>query len=641
MTGDQRSILLVILATIVLFLWGRWRHDVVAMAALLACAALGLVPAESAFSGFGHPAVITVACVLILSDGLSRSGAVDALARKILPASAGPYMAIAVLTGVAAVLSGFMNNVGALALVMPIGLRVASQLNIPPGRMLMPLAFGAVLGGITTLIGTPPNLIVAGFRENATGQSFSMFDFVPVGVPIAGIGVLFIALVGWRLVPNRKREGDRDFEIGAYLTEARVPEKCKAVGKTLREVEEALDAAGAQILALVRNDFRLDAPRGSLRIRPRDLLVIEAESGSLAQALAPLGLVLEEMKAPEPKRELDSKAEKAPVPTDSKPEEKEDEKNGEPKHDKQEEKKEKKEEAAAAARPIDDETVLMEFVVLPDSDLVGRSAREMRLRTEHGINLLAVSRQGRRSISRLRTYTLRGGDIVLLQASATALAEFGKETKCLPLAARDFNIPDRRRAILSGLLLALAVFVCAFGWAPPEIAFATGALLSVVLRTVSLRDLYTAVDWPVIVLLAALMPVATALETTGAGELVAHSMIDKVARGHPEIALLVVLVVTMLLSDIMNNAATAAIMCPIAVSIATQFGISPDAMLMAVAIGASCAFLTPIGHQNNTLILGPGGFRFGDYWRLGLPLEIITVVVGMPFLMWAWPLTAE
>lgn len=627
MTGDQRTILAVLVVTFGLFLWGRWRHDIVALAALIVCALLGLVPADETFSGFGHPAVVTVACVLILSDALSRSGAVDALARRLLPSTAGPYTTIAVLTTAAAVLSSFMNNVGALALLMPIGLRVANKIGLPPGRILMPLAFGSVLGGVTTLIGTPPNLIVSGIRENATGSPFAMFDFAPVGVPIATLGVIFIVVLGWRFVPVRKREGDREFEVGAYFTEVRVPEKSKAIGKSLREVEEALDEAGGQILSLVRNDFRLDAPRGNLRVRAKDLLVIEAEAGALPQALASLGLVLEEIARLEKKDAEDRRRKKE---GDGEATAEEAETSSDPKPAAEGEKPE---------RTPDDERVLAEFVILPRSELVGRSARDMRLRSEYGVNLVAVSRQGRRSVSRLRTIALRSGDVLLLQASPASLAEFARDSGCLPLADREFHVPDRRRAILSCALMALAVIASALGWAPAEISFASCALLSVLLRTTSLRDLYSAIDGSVIVLLAALIPVADALESTGAGKWIAHSLVDHVARGDPKIALAVVLIVTMVVSDIMNNAATAAIMCPIAMSIAANLGVDPDAMLMAVAIGASCAFLTPIGHQNNTLILGPGGFRFGDYWRLGLPLEILVVAISVPALLWAWPLT--
>jgi len=615
-TGDQGLILGVLLATVAMFLWGRWRHDMVAGGALLACVAAGLVPFAEAFTGFGHPAVVTVACVLVLSQGLQNSGVVDALARRVLPAAAGPTLTIAALTALAAVLSGFMNNVGALALLMPVALQVAVRQDLPPGRVLMPLAFGSILGGMTTLVGTPPNLIVSGFRAQTGAGTFVMFDFTPVGAAVAFAGVVFVALAGWRLVPARRRAGAEGFDTGAYLTEARVPEDSKAAGMALGNIEAALEEADAQVVGLVRNEMRLTAPSPGRVIRAGDILVIEAEATALATALSTLGLKLEEAKRVEPPEDRerggaaseDGRAAGASAPE---PEEK---------------------------PAPSDEIVLAELAVLPASALVGRSASDIRLRTRHGLNLLAVSRQGRRSITRLRTTSFNAGDVLLMQGPPEALSEFAATWGCVPLAERPLRIPDARQAVTAGLIMALAVGGAAFGLLPAAIAFAAGVLASMALRTVPPRSVYSAIDWPVIVLLAALIPVAGAMERTGAADLVARLLVEGVARGHPVVGLAVILVVTMTLSDLMNNAATAAVMCPVAIGTAVQLGVSADAFLMAVAIGASCAFLTPIGHQNNTLILGPGGFRFGDYWRLGLPLEILVVIVGVPMLLLVWPL---
>jgi di/tricarboxylate transporter len=597
MTGEQLLVLGVLLATIAMFLWGRWRHDMVAVAALLACVAAGLVSFQDAFAGFGHPAVVTVACVLVLSQGLQNSGVVDALARRVLPAAAGPTVTIAALTALAALLSGFMNNVGALALLMPVALQIAARQALPPGRVLMPLAFGSILGGMTTLVGTPPNLIVSGFRGQTSAGTFAMFDFTPVGLAVALAGVAFVALIGWRLVPARRLAGTEGFETGAYLTEARVPEDSKAAGMPLGSIEAALEEVDAQVIGLVRNEIRLTAPSPTRLVRAGDILVIEAEAKALANALSTLGLQLEEAKRVEP-------------PTDAAPEE---------------------------TATSSDEIILVELAVLPGSPLVGRSASDIRLRTRHGLNLLAVSRQGRRSITRLRTTAFSAGDVLLMQGAPDAVSEFAANWRCVPLAARPLRIPDTRQAVTAGLIMAVAVGVAAFGLLPAAIAFAAGVLASMALRTVPPRSVYDAVDWPVIVLLAALIPVAGAMERTGAADVIGRFLLEGIAQGHPVVGLAVILVVTMTLSDVMNNAATAAVMCPVAIGTAAQLGASADPYLMAVAIGASCAFLTPIGHQNNTLILGPGGFRFGDYWRLGLPLEILVLIVSIPMLLMVWP----
>jgi di/tricarboxylate transporter len=649
MSNAQLLILGILGATVALFLWGRWRHDMVAVAALLACVFTGLVPFGEAFAGFGHPAVITVACVLVLSQGLQNSGAVDILARAVLPAKAGPTLSIAALTALVALLSGFMNNVGALALLMPVAIQLASRLELPAGKVLMPLAFGSILGGMTTLIGTPPNLIVSGFRGQTSAGTFAMFDFMPVGMAVAATGVLLVVLVGGRLVPARKPAGMEGFETGAYLTEARVPEGAKATKMTLGEVEAALDETDAQVVGLVRNDVRVTAPNPGRLLRAGDVLVIEADADALSTALSSVGLELEEAKpeaaAPARRKERE-RGEDEEQGDDAAPDDGKGGRSAGAKRDgdaftqrnAEEAQRDKREEEEPDQSPPSDEIVLVELAVLPRSPLAGRSASDILLRTRYGINLLAISREGRRSTARLRTMRMQGGDVLLMQGPPEAIAGFASSNGCLPLAQRALRIPDKRMALTAGTIMLLAVGGAAFGLVPAAVSFAAGVLASMALRTVPPRSVYDAVDWPVVVLLAALIPVAGAMSATGTGELIARFLLDSIAQGHAVVALAAILVVTMTLSDLMNNAATAAVMCPIAIGAAQQLDASADPFLMAVAIGASCAFLTPIGHQNNTLILGPGGFRFGDYWRLGLPLEILVVAVGIPMLLVVWPL---
>lgn len=603
MTLEQGLIFVILVASMGLFIWGRWRHDVVALGALLACVIVGLVPEREAFAGFGHPAVITVACVLVLSHGLQRTGAVSRLAQRLLPSGAGVLLSIAALTGLGALLSAFMNNVGALALLMPIALQIAARLELPPGRVLMPLAFGTILGGMTTLIGTPPNLIVSSFRAQHGSGPFAMFDFSPVGVAVALAGVLFITLLGWRLVPKREVGNAASFDTGHYLTEARVKEGGKAQGKTLREIEQLLDEADAQVVAMVRNKLRLTAPNPRRVLQADDVLVIEADPQELGEVLGQLDLLLEA------EREA-----------------------------KEAEQKEDKEGETEKKASNDEDRAMQELLVKPDSSLIGRSASSTRLRSRYSINLLAISRQSHRSIKRLRSTLIQSGDVLLMQGSAEDIGEFASDYDCVPLAARAINIPDPRQANLALGIMLLAIAAAAFGLLSAAIAFACGVLAYMLLRLVPLRAVYESIDWPVIVLLGALIPVAGAMSATGAADLLARLLMENQAQGNAIITLTLLLVVTMTLSDFMNNAATAAVMCPIALSAASQLGVSPDSLLMAVAIGASCSFLTPIGHQNNTLILSPGGFRFGDYWRLGLPLEILVVLVSVPMLLWIWPL---
>ena len=609
----------ILLATVVLFAWGRWRHDMVALAALLACVFTGLVPADGAFSGFGHPAVITVACVLVLSRGLQTSGAVDLAARRLLPAEAGPVTVIATLTGLAAVLSGFMNNVGALALLMPLALKAADKLELPPGRLLMPLAYGSILGGMTTLIGTPPNLIVSGYRAETLGAPFGMFDFSPVGVAVAAVGVAFITLAGWRLVPARKRAGVEGFEAGAYLTEARVPDDSTAVGMTLREVEETVEGVEVQVLGLIRGEVRLRAPRSNTKVREEDILVLEAEPDGLSDALTALGIRLETGDEAGDEGSAEDAAEDA---------ERSETGDGEPNEDAD----------AEPPRRDDSDVVLMELVVPPGAPLIGRSASDIHLRTRYQMNLLAISREGRRSIGRLRTTRLSAGDVLLVQGSPEAVSEFASDYRCLPLAERPLRLPDARGIWLSVGILLAAVAAAASGIVPAPVAFAAGFLAALVTRVVPPRSAYDAIDWPVIVLLACLLPVADAMLSTGTADVIADVLVNDLAGGAPVLSLVLMLIVTMTLSDLMNNAATVAVMAPIAYGAAIALDVNADAYFMAVAIGGSCAFLTPIGHQNNTLILGPGGFRFGDYWRLGLPIQVLVVAVGVPMTLLVWGL---
>lgn len=611
MDHSQLTVFAIIAVTLLLFLHGKWRHDIVSLLALIACVVTGLVPSDRAFDGFSHPAVITVAGVLVLSSALQHTGVVDVLAQRLLPSDSGTSITIAALTALAALLSSFMNNVGALALLMPVALQIAQKHDLPPGKVLMPLSFGTMLGGMTTLIGTPSNLIVSGFRREFDGQGFSMFDFTPVGATIAIAGVTFLALIGWRIVPARERAGADTFNTGAYLTEARLGPDSKAIGLTLREAEEALSSADAQIISLVRNEVRLMAPHPATRFREGDILLIEADPETLAGALEKLGLVFGEAPSRDAEDNDASSADSHTRHTEGE----RSERNGEL-----------------------DESGLVELVVLPGSGLAERTAQQVNIRKRFGVNLLAISRQGSRIQSRVRNTALRQGDVLLMHGPPDLISEFASITGCAPLAERALRVPDRTKMLLAAAIMVLSVGMAAVNLLPASVSFSIGVLLVMLTRVLPLRNIYSSVDWSVIVLLGALLPVAYAMESTGAAELLAVFLMDNLAQGNAVLALILIMVITMILSDLVNNAATAAIMSPIAIGSAVQLGVSTDPYLIAVAIGASCAFLTPIGHQNNTLILGPGGFRFGDYWPLGLPLEIAVGVVAIPMILIFWPL---
>jgi Trk K+ transport system NAD-binding subunit len=408
-----------------------------------------------------------------------------------------------------------------------------------------------------------------------------------------------------------------EMSLGTYLTEARISDNGKAAGKSLQEIEDILDLHDAQVVGIIRNETRMTAANPSLRVRAGDILVIEAEPDSLAAALSGLGL------------KLDANVHPVGHPIDGN-------KNTAGNSSGNENMAEE-DAGDKRRRNEEDETALTELAVLPDSSFVGRSAYDVRLRVRFGISLLGISRQGRLSTTRLRLTSIQAGDVLLLQGPKETVLEFAAQMGCVPLAERALRIPNVRRAVLATGVLAAAIVAATFGLVSATIAFAAGVLASMALRLIPLRSAYRAVDWPVIILLAALIPVAGAMASTGAADWIAKVLLDKVSLGHPVIALTLILVVTMTLSDGMNNAATAAVMCPIAIGTAQQLGANADPFLMAVAVGASCAFLTPIGHQNNTLILGPGGFRFGDYWRLGLPMEVLITLIAVPSILLVWP----
>ncbi|MCQ4301817.1 SLC13 family permease [Pseudomonas songnenensis] len=615
MTGEQLIVFGVLAATLMLFVWNRWRYDLVALAALLACALTGVVPADEVFAGIGHPAVISVAAVLVLSRGLLNAGVVDSVARRLMQVGERPWAQVAALTGIVALSSGFMNNVGALALFMPVAIWMSRQSGRSPSYLLMPLAFGSLLGGTLTLIGTPPNLIIAGYRAEAGEAPFGMFAFLPVGAAVTVAGVLFIALLGWRLVPRRQeQEGNGDlFEISAYLTEVRVPEGCKYAGRTVHALINAVkDEADVQVIALVRGDERQRMPSTYEVLREGDILLVEADSDSLKALLDVTGVELA--------AEVDEQEEKA--------------------HDERQatEQAIEQEKAEKKHKSRHGELTLAEAIVSPGSMLVGTSASGLDLRERHGVNVLAVARQGQRLRQRLGQIRFSAGDILLLQAREDALQSSLNSLGCLPLASRGLSITTPRNVMLASAIFAITLASIALGLLPAATALVTGALVMILVGLIPLGRIYESIDMPVIVLVAAMLPVGQALETTGGSQLIAEALLE-LGQSLPAAATLALLMVAvMLISNVVNNAAAAVLAAPVAISLARGMDVSVDPFLMAVAIGASCAFLTPIGHQSNTLVMAPGGYRFGDYWRLGLPLSILVVLCAVPAILWIWPL---
>ena len=595
MTLDQALVFGVLAATLVLFVWNRWRFDLVALMALLVAAVTGLVPPAQMFAGLGHPAVVTVAAVLVLSRGLLNAGVVDALARHLSRVGDAPTAQVATLTGIVTLSSGVMNNVGALALFMPVAIWMSRQSGRSPSFVLMPLAFGSLLGGTLTLIGTPPNIIIAAYRQETGVAPFGMFDFLPVGLALSLAGVAFIALVGWRLTPQRRDAESTDdlFEISAYLTEVRLREESRFTGRTLHELITAVrDDADVLVLGLVRDGHYRGLPSMFEVIQRDDIILVEADSDSLKRLLDVGGLVLAE------ERQAD----------------------GTPRQRRA------------------GELTLAEAIVSPDSRLVGTTARGLDLREQFGVNVLAVARQGRRVRQRLSRIRFVAGDILLVQADEAAMGSALGALGCLPLANRGLRIGRPRKVLAASVIFALALGLIALEALPAATALVGAALVMVLAGLVGPTEAYAAIDMPVIILLAALLPIGEALETTGGSELIAGQLLALGRSASPEVTMALLMGTVMLLSNVVNNAAAAVLAAPVAINLARGLDASPDPFLMAVGVAASCAFLTPIGHQSNTLVMAPGGYRFGDYWRMGLPLSVLVIAVAVPVLLWRWPL---
>lgn len=608
--------------TLVAFIWGRFRYDLVALAALLGSVILGLVPAESAFMGFGHPAVITVAAVLVLSRGFERSGVVDIIANQVLKVGENLLLQLLVLVGTVVMLSGVMNNVGALALLLPVAMRLAREHNTSPSLLLMPLAFGSLLGGLTTLIGTPPNIIISSYRGEVTGEAFSMFSFSPVGLVVALVGLAFIVLIGWRLTPKRSGQASTDemFDTANYLVELKVSEESKAKGLTLQQLRDELDET-IPVLAVVRDDNRRAGYNFHGTLQEGDILLLEAGPDELQ--------LLEDKAGLSAIAELDEEAEPAGDAQNAT--------GSDAESDKKKDNKEK--DAPKERKSVDTEGLqLIEVVVRNDSMMINRSVRQLRLNHQFGLHLVAVARDGGRLKQRLRDIRFKNGDILLLQGSENEIAESLSSLGCLPLASRELHLGQPRKLVMSVAIFTLAIIAMLFDLLPAAVAMSTAALISLLIGVLPLREGYQAIDGPVIVLLAAMIPVGEALETSGGADLIANSLLYFGSDWPIVVTMIGLFLLSMLLSNVVNNAAAALLMAPIAVSLANGFNVSLDPFLMVVAVSASCAFLTPIGHQSNTLVLGPGGYRFSDYWKLGLPLSLVVLAVAIPMILLVWPL---
>ena len=589
MTFDQAIVFATLATALVLFTWSQWRHDIVALSALLFLAVVGIVPPDAAYQGFGHPAVITVAAMLVISASLEENGIVDALARRIGVAAGGETSSLLFLVAVVTALSAFMNNVGALALMIPVALTVGARKDIPPVRLLMPVAFGSILGGLTTLIGTPPNIIIASFRDEAVGRPFALYDFAPVGIAVALAGVCAILLTSRFLLPERRgsrKKQSLDY-IDSFLTEIVVPDDGPFATATVGALEE-MGHGDINVLGLIRGNATTFAPRSSRQLKGGDILVLEADPDSLKKLVETSGVRLSG------ERHLNTQ------------------------------------------HLEETEGQMVEAVLMPRSILEGQTLRRLHLHARYGINVLAIARKGETIRARLGAIRFRIGDLILAQGNADEIDQALAHLGCLPVSGAP--VETRRFSLFPLVVFAAGLLVSILDLVPIHISLVAVAVLIVAGRYLPIRKVYDSIDWAVIVLLAAMVPVGASLQSTGATSLIADTLLAWLDGLPGPVIIAALIIVAITLSNIINNAATAILMAPLSIEIAAGLGYGPDPFLMAVAVGSSCAFVLPIGHQSNLLVMGPGGYRFNDYWPLGTLVSLAVVCAAVPAILYVWPM---
>ncbi len=591
MTTPQILSFTIIAGAIASFASGRFRYDLLSLVALLVAVVVGIVPIKSAFSGFTSDVVIIIASALIVSAAVARSGVLEATLGPALNRLKSLPLQVPALAGATALLSIVTKNVGALAILMPTAIKLGRAEGSSASALLMPMSFMSLLGGLVTLVGTSTNIIVSQVRQDTLGKPFRMFDFAPVGLGLTALGFVVVSF-GWRLLP-RNRQARENLEDsasdGSYVTEATLKDDLPDEMRSIADLD--LNKDRVTLVGILRPNGKRIAARKRTKISAGDILLLEGDDEALAQLFDRLPL----------------------LPARSHKDIEKDKPN--------------------------EEVRSIEAVVQPDSPLVGVSAKRARLQDEYGVKLLAIGRRNQRITQRLREVTLRAGDVLLIQAGENAFPDFVRSLSLLPLAERSVKLGNSRQRYGPIAILFTAILLIAFNVVPVVEGFFGAAVLIVVIGALPMREAYNSLEPEVLVLIGALTPISEAVQHTGGTALIAGGLSHILMGISPIFVLGVLLVTAMACSPFLHNAPTVLVLGPIGVLVAKQLHLSPDPFLMAVATGAGCDFLTPIGHQCNTLVMGPGGYRFGDYWRLGLPLSLMVIVVGVPLIALVWPLT--
>ena len=586
--SDQSILSIAIITLLGLFIWSKYRYDALAAGALVILIILGVIPANQAFDGFAHPAVITVALVLIISQGLKNSGLTGLVGKLIGGRSFTKFQFLICLLFIAAVLSSFINNIGALAILLPITLNICQKMGWHPSRFLMPLAFACILGGMNTTIGTPPNIIISEYKSTISDAGFNFFDFSYVGLSITVLSIIFIAVIGNRLIRLRDdaTSGSSLIDLKGYLFEVEVSESSSAIGMTLSAFKKEA-GEDTEVLGIVNENGGVKKVKNNLRIKAGQILVIKTPPDDISSMLNVFDFSIP--------KELHSFE--------------------------------------------DDDLEEIEAMITPGSRLIGRKYDFFLKLAYEELNLLGLWRKGAKYRTRLTRETFKAGDVLLLGIRDLDEEDVTNKIKHLglmPLMQRELQtIPSRSRLLKGIVFFLISIILVTFNILPTAAAFLLCVLGFARIRIID-SNFYRDIDWPIIIMLAAMIPIGTALQTTGLSDIISTNISNIAGDMSLFWLLFVILVITMATTDIINNAATAVIMAPISAGIGMQLGYDIEPFLMVVAVGASCAFLTPIGHQCNTVVMGPGNYKFTDYWRLGLPLDILIIAVSIPMILFVW-----
>ena len=585
---DQIIILGLLILMVGLFIWGRWRYDAISLGVLSVFVLLGYIQPEEAFNGFSHPAVITVALVLLISKGLERSGFISVIGRKLQAYANSEIQFMISITFFAAILSSFMNNIGAMAMLLPITLGICQKMNWNPSKFLIPLSFASILGGMNTKIGTPPNIIISEFRNDFADKDFAFFDFAFAGVPVSILGILFIALIGWRLIKKRPINSENNplIELEDYLVEMVITENSKLIEKRALDFRQELDTDTALMGQIDENGKKIEI-HGNQKLYEGQILIMKINPDMVADIQQEFGL------------DIDSENDLTSI----------------------------------------EDLGGIEAIIVPKSRLIGRKYQYFKRLIGRDLSLLGLWRRGLKFRFRLSNEIFKVGDVLLIanRGEKNNISEKLELAGLMPLWQREFDVArDPTKIFIAFGLFAICLLLVIFNYVPIVVAFLICVIGFVSSKLLTGEGVYRHIDWPVVILLAAMIPIGNTLISYGITDSVSSYLAGLSSTVDYVWLVVLIMIITMFLSDIINNAATAVIMAPLAVSLAEKINQPIEPFLMSVAIGASCAFLSPIGHQCNTLVMAPGNYKFGDYWKVGLPLEILIILISVPAIIFYW-----